>query len=98
MLQSIRVNKNFVVFKDLKMFETLEVQRRMKQLDDDRQQFLAEKAKFETMARLNRPAESGMSRTEIETAIKIAQVFTCNFRNLHFIIYFVEGCCTTIRC
>lgn len=46
----------------------------MKQLDDDRQELLAEKAKFETMARLNRPADSGISRTEIETAIKIAQV------------------------
>lgn len=46
----------------------------MKQLDDDRQELLAEKAKFETMSRLNRPVESGISRTEIETAIKIAQV------------------------
>lgn len=46
----------------------------MKQLDDDRQELLAEKAKFETMARLNRPIDSGISRTEIETAIKIAQV------------------------
>lgn len=46
----------------------------MKQLDDDRQELLAEKAKFETMARLNRPLDSGISRTEIETAIKIAQV------------------------
>lgn len=56
------------------MFESLEVQRRMKQLDDDRHELLAEKAKFETMARLNRPAEPAISRTEIDTAIKIAQV------------------------
>lgn len=63
---------------DLKIFETLEVQRRIKQLDDDRQELLAEKVKFETMARLNRPADVGLSRTEIETAIKIAQVF-CTF-------------------
>lgn len=46
----------------------------MKQLDDDRQELLAEKVRFETTARLNRPVESGISRTEIETAIKIAQV------------------------
>ncbi|KAG4070377.1 hypothetical protein HA402_006519 [Bradysia odoriphaga] len=58
---------------DLKMFESLEVQRRLKQLDEDRQELLAEKAKFETMARLNRPVESTISRTEIDTAIKIAQ-------------------------
>lgn len=71
------------------MFETLEVQRRMKQLDDDRQEFLAEKAKYETMARLNRPAESGISRTEIDTAIKIAQVYNFNFLKFLFTVCFV---------
>lgn len=78
------------------MFETLEVQRRLKQLKDDRQEFLAEKAKFETMARLNRPAESGISRTETETAIKIAQVYNFNYPSLRLIVIFVSGCCSPI--
>lgn len=64
------------MFQDLKIFESLEVQRRIKQSDDERQELLAEKAKFETMSRLNRPVDSGISKTEIETAIKIAQVCT----------------------
>lgn len=54
----------------------MEQKRLMSQLDDERNSVLVEKAKIETMARLNKHPESKltMARTEIDAAVKVAQV------------------------
>lgn len=46
------------------------------QIEDDRLLIVAEKIKLETMARLQRPADSNVSRLEIDAAVQVAQV--CN--------------------
>lgn len=63
----------------MKKFQLDEHKKLMKQIDDEKADLLAERAKIEMMSRLNRPivdASSISSRTEIDSAIKAAEVST----------------------
>lgn len=47
----------------------------MNQLDDEKNNILMEKSKLETLERLQiHPKQSTLSRCEIDTAVKVAQV------------------------
>lgn len=59
----------------MKNYQIEENKRLMAQIDDERIALHTEKAKFEIMIRLNRPREVAVpSRTEIDSAIKVAEV------------------------
>lgn len=59
----------------MKNYQIEENKRLMTQIDDDRIALHTEKVKFEMMNRLNRPREVVVpSRTEIDSAIRIAEV------------------------
>lgn len=66
----------------------------MKQVDDERTALLADRSKNEMMSRLNRPIDVSIpSRTEIDSAIKIAEVryiFGFNLSNYRYMCKFIS--------
>lgn len=68
--QHDREQKNF---DEMKRIQNADYERRMRQFEEAQSELLIEKAKIETMARVQPASNTESSRVEIEAAIKIAQ-------------------------
>lgn len=66
----------------MKVYQLSEYERRMKQLDDEHLEILSEKSKLETLNRLQKSNEIQISKTEIDSAVKVAEV------NLYTLLYY----------